>query len=930
MRDGYKILSLEAKDLFGAMNQKGAADPQYRIRNAEGKINLKKFTNALDWSLDSMKLEEVYRRRARNRNFSFSAGRHKYTTNVICVTFRYSYKEFNMAGRNTFIRAGYSFSDCKFTDGACVIGDTLVGIQTNIEVQKPLPKEILGEYFVYKDGCYEQAKNFMTIMDKADLRNYLYENGFKCDGVEYVRYKRSAGSSRVGKCLFVNKMLAADMEKWDKCGLNIQPGQEIDLAAWEAYISLTMSSIIDTVEIPRNSILVIDDYDSVFEDEVVSVEVGGDGMLTSKQKRMKIKNCIWDGESIGDVSLFGRYRNKGMLLLRNQFFKSCVFNCNLQSWFADNNITSVDQLNGFTLADDISQIKLITTPSSIKYAKFGSIETWLRTVGETFGIVKYEKPSKGFHGKLVQAHYQLFNTLHLSYDDVKDLLKDSFDYLSAIKRDPAVLRYEIEYPFDDRNFDENGALKSRNEIVFRLLGVNEEFTKTKLYYDFRDDLLKGKFRGLMQGHILVNGNYSTICGNGLEMLKAAIGTFRGESELGVGNIHSKKFGFGQTILGTRSPHILQGNILLAKNVENENIDKYFNLSSEIVCVNAIGENIQQRLNGCDYDSDTMLLTDNELLIRTAERYYDLFKVPTNFVEAKKIKRRYTNEDKADLDVKTSVNKIGEIVNLSQQLNSLFWDRVNNGEPIEDCMGLYRDTCRLAVLSGIEIDRAKKEYSVNSGDEINALKEKYKITDDGMVVKPMFFKMITTENGYELSDRIRYRYFETAMDYIQKAIKKFKSKEAREYKKSLLPFISIVKKPQNFLRNSHYYHQKDKIVNEVRESRQEIKRLYTDYYLKTKEERKAIQMLVADVRQDCIDAIDAEIKSPSVIYLLLKELDSPETKDVYRYLFDVLFGRPDESFFKMIDQSKGGIEMMQENPDGETVFYGYKFARNRLR
>lgn len=930
MRDAYKILSLEAKDLFGAMNQKGAADPQYRIRNAEGKINLKKFMNALDWSLDSMKLEEVYLRRIRRKDFSFRVGRHAYTTNVICVTFRYNYKEFNMAGHNTFIRCGYSFSECKFTDGACVIDGQLVGIQTNVEVRKPLPQETLGEYFQYRDGCYIQVKDFMTVMDKADLRNYLYENGFKCDGVEYVRYKRSAGSSRVGKCLFVNKALADDMERWDKCGLKVEPGQELDLAAWEAYISLTMSSIIDTLEIPRNSILVIDDYDSVFEDEVVSVEVGDDGMLTSGQKRMKIKNCIWDGESVGDVSLFGKYSGKGMLLLRNQFFKSCVFNCNLQKWFADNNITRVDQLKGFTLADDISQIKLITTPSSIKYAKFGNVETWLRTVGETFGVVKYEKPSKGFHGKLVQAHYQLFNTLHLSYDDVKDLLKDSFDYISAIKRDPAVLRYEIEYPFDDRSFDENGALKSRNEIVFRLLGVNDDFAKTKLYYNFRDDLLKGKFRALMQGHILINGNYSTICGNGLEMLKAAIGTFGGESELGVGHIHSKKFGYGQTILGTRSPHILQGNILLVENVANEEIDKYFNLTKEIVCVNAIGENIQQRLNGCDYDSDTMLLTDNELLIRTAQKYYDLFKVPTNFVEARKIKRRYTSEDKADLDVKTSVNKIGEIVNLSQQLNSMFWDRVNKGDTIENCMELYRDTCRLAVLSGIEIDRAKKEYSVNSGAEINALKEKYRITDDEKTVKPMFFKTITVENGYELNDRIRYRYFETAMDYIQKAIKKYKAKESREYKKSLMPFVSIVRKPSGFLRNSHYYHQKDKIISAVRDSRKEIKELYVDYYQKSKEERKLVQARASEVRQDCIDAIDAEIKSPSVIYLLLKELDNPDTRDVYRYLFDVLFGRPDESFFKMIEQSKESIDVLAEDQEGDTVFYGYRFSRNRLR
>lgn len=56
----------------------------------------------------------------------------------------------------------------------------------------------------------------------------------------------------------------------------------------------------------------------------------------------------------------------------------------------------------------------------------------------------------------------------------------------------------------------------------------------------------------------------------------------------------------------------------------------------------------------------MLITDDELLIDVARRNYDKYKVPTNLTSSIKTKRFYTNEDKADLDVKTSVNKIGEI------------------------------------------------------------------------------------------------------------------------------------------------------------------------------------------------------------------------------------------------------------------------------
>ena len=69
----------------------------------------------------------------------------------------------------------------------------------------------------------------------------------------------------------------------------------------------------------------------------------------------------------------GKYSDKGMILLRNLFFKCCCFNTNLQQWFADHGITEVSQLKGYTKAKRVEDIKIVTTPSSIKYLKFGTI-----------------------------------------------------------------------------------------------------------------------------------------------------------------------------------------------------------------------------------------------------------------------------------------------------------------------------------------------------------------------------------------------------------------------------------------------------------------------------------------------------------------------------------------------------------------------------
>lgn len=589
-------MTAEAKDLYNSNNLKKSNPNGYSIRLRDGTINIKKFINTLDYSLDLIKLREIYEKIYRRHDFSFRVNGKEYSKHVINVKFSYAQKEFNKVSENIYIRNGYQYKDVTLKNHICVEKGKLVAIEVDTEVEEPYNNlSVLENYFVYEDGKYKLIYN-ENILNSAELRKelYIYDNGFVCDGIKYVRWKRSAGSGRVGKCLFINEALYQRMHKWETCNLKIKNGDEIDLAAFEAYISLTSSNIIDTLEIKPENFLVIDDYESVFNDEVVGVEFEN-GHLVAKTKEYEIVNSIFDGQSLIDESLVpDEYKQFGMLLLRNRFFKSASFNTNIQQWFADNGITDTGQLNGFTLAKNLDDIKIITTPSSIKYAKFGKIEDWLKIVEPTFGIVKHEKPTHYFDGRKVSSHYQLINTLQLTEEDVKELLQPSLDYIAKVRNDPDVLRYHINYPYDELQIT---PLNSKNEIVFKLLGMNANFAKTKLYYDFRDDLVRSLIRELKQGHVLINGNYSTLLGNGLEMLQQAIGTFKGESVIGQGNIHCKRFGYDKMILGSRSPHICSGNVLLVKNVANKDIDKYFNLSNEIVYVNAINENIQQRLNG---------------------------------------------------------------------------------------------------------------------------------------------------------------------------------------------------------------------------------------------------------------------------------------------------------------------------------------------
>lgn len=970
------IPSLDGKDIYIS----NSLDPKngYRLKNKTGNLNLSRFINSLDYSLDLIKMRQVHKSlfpvadvKQLETIFSFdekgneydevnSRGK-EYSCQVINVTFKYSNKEFNRVRGSYYIRFGYRIDDLEFED--CIAWDDgeIVGVQTGEKVNNPVDAEELP-YFIFKDGMYRAKDNIKTCNNVADIRSDIYENGFVCEGIKYVRFKRSSGSSRVGKCLFINERLYDTMHEWEMCGIQVDEGQDIDLAALEPYIALTLSSIIDTIEIKPENILVVDDYKSVFHERAIATRLI-DGQLVSKPEDVEISNSIWDGQSLMDRSLFGEYSNKGMLLLRARFFKSCCFNANIQQWFADHGIKKISQLNGYTRANKIEDVKLITTPSSIKYLKFGTLDQWLDTLETTFGVVKYEKKTHFFDGRMVQTHYQLINTLQMTYEEVEQFIKPSLDYARMIKTDPAVLRHQINYQYqspDDTFYTK--AVTSKNDIIYRLLGMNDRFAKTKMYRNFCNDLIKSFIKNLRCGHVLVRGNYSTLCGNPIEMLKMAIGQFDGKSIIERNTVHCEMFENGKELLGSRSPHVTIGNILVTKNIIRPEIARYMNPTNEIVYVNSIQENLLERLSGADFDSDTMMLTDNEILVTAAKRNYDNFPVPTKLVESAKRKRKYTNREKADLDIKTSVNKIGEIINLSQELNSILWDRINKGASIEDVMELYCDISQLDVMSNLEIDSAKRENPANNTRELQLLKKKYDVRDKkNRHIRPLFFKYIDGYKGYrddyhvyvEQDDefqklfktdkykdaqtikkesanniviergRMSYQKHETSMDYLQKCINRFyvpRDKEANHGLSYMLVPISATK-------GEYQKEVEQQIIDIAREAKKEINSIWES----TSANKKTKRELAYEVQEKCSAALQEVQVNEKTMRRLLGKLED-EYSDVARFLFFSLLeqvrGFMLSGFHQIIQKSVSPVSILREDIDGDIQIYDFRYLKTQ--
>lgn len=731
-------------------------------------------------------------------------------------------------------------------DDDCIYRDSnnkVIGFIGKKVVNNPLKNaDELG--ITFKNKQYKPK----LIASKKDLRKKFYQEGFvaayfdgekEIETIKYVRYKRSAAMAKKGDCLFIREDFYDYMMKWTKLYDEKQleridpendPRITNQLTSWEAYIALSLSDLDDTIDIPLHNILFVRDLDSNFTEECIVVKKV-DGKLKADKERVDIKNTIWDGEGLLDESMFtGKYRDKSMLLLRNRFFKSCVFKTRLQQWFKDNRIENVDQLNGYTLATRIEDVKLVVTESSVKLLKFADKEEeilirkksqmiaeneyfakhagstyafitsdpktgksptteeevkkyiqgyWAAYGDSRFGVVKYDKKTKFFDGKMVRTNYQLLNTLPLSYDDVKNLYSDAIEYYNNVADHVSCLSYHTGILSNNLDYYDDDEAENFNTYKFDLLkemlSISDSIRNTKLFSKYRSDALKALRENMGDSKILVEGTYATLFSNGYELLqyiidKGIYGTrdFRNQP-LKNGQIMCKHFKNDEKLLCERNPNITMGNLYSVTNKISNEINKYFDLSDEIVCVNSIEENLMQRLNGADFDSDTMLITNNKILVDALNKTYTRFPVPYNGLDSMEVEKKPLWE----IDEDICNNQIGNIVNLSQELNSRYWDIYNYSDIDPRLEELYKQICKLAIMSNVEIDKAKRNYNVDIDKEMSSIKAYIKSNFNEQGTKPAFM-----DGKFNLR-KANILYFKTPCDFVRKHLQaELKEKDNR--------------------------------------------------------------------------------------------------------------------------------------------------------
>lgn len=324
----------------------------------------------------------------------------------------------------------------------------------------------------------------------------------------------------------------------------------------------------------------------------------------------------------------------------------------------------------------------------------------------------------------------------------------------------------------------------------------------------------------------------------------------------------------------------------------------------------------------------MLLTDNEVMIRCASRYYNIFKVPTMVMDSKKRKRKYTNADKASLDIFCDSDNIGVIVNLSQEINTIMWDKINRNGDWMGAIKAYYDNCLLSILSMIAIDSAKKEYALDCMEELRLVRARYDERDaDGKAIRPYFFAHVAKKKGYYDPKKKNYKRQMAPMDYVQDIVNAHKN-SGNKYRhrsggRGLCTIGEIIERKES-VSNARFGYV-ELVLAMVRDMDNKTRMMYqaNDSIASGEEKRR----LASEYFNRCVNGVRNMNLNNATMQELLIAMDRPENASIKRKLWSILFGSLGREFSSLLIAAKEPVSTIEEcaaGEDGDVDVYWLKF------
>lgn len=564
--------------------------------------------------------------------------------------------------------------------------------------------------------------NYKTYNKKGDV--------IKEEVIHYKMLYRTPGKAKKGSCMFINEELYDIARNFLYMGIQL-PENNSPIVEMGAYSSLITSTIVGKIVIRPEEILVLKDVDSFFKTKVISVETDENRHCRAVPvDEYMVKNTLFDGQALIDSSIFPVWAD-GYILLRHHLNKEAAFKSHIQKfmkdYFGDKYETAKvkDMFGNELYAKDI---KFITTDNAMKWLKFDiSYDYWCDKVRENgcqFGIVKTAHQSK--LGDVQRMSYQMINALDM--DIMPRVVKRSLDYIDQLKTNDQVF---LDYLRNNSNFSND------YEVLVALVEHNPAFVRCDYFRDRKRKIIEAYVLNFKTGKIIQNADNLVIIGSPYAMLLHSVGenplsddTFSVEKD--TIQCFTTRFEDGEYLAEFRNPFNSKNNLGYLHNVYHPKLFKYFDFGKQIIAVNMIGTDFQDRNNGSDQDSDSLYVTNQPDIAEYAKHCYQNYPTIVNNIPKEKNTYNYSLENYAEIDNNLAAAQlaIGESSNLAQVCLTYTYN-------FDDQK--YQDyVCILSVLAQVAIDNAKRRFDIDLSEEIKRIKDDMDIKTNGY---PAFWSLI---------------------------------------------------------------------------------------------------------------------------------------------------------------------------------------------
>jgi hypothetical protein len=261
------------------------------------------------------------------------------------------------------------------------------------------------------------------------------------------------------------------------------------------------------------------------------------------------------------------------------------------------------------------------------------------------------------------------------------------------------------------------------------------------------------------------------------------------------------------------------------------------------------------------------------------------------------------------------------------MNSLFWTKFHRGE---NCTNLYREICKLAVLSGTEIDKAKRDYGIDASDVLEGVKEQINIGKQ----RPSFMKVVRkkelTEKDIQKLRKSGVLYsddFDTAMQTLQYVVSKLSEQETKSYKEKKRVGISTLLCGLEDKKLTNEYDYKNEIISKALLENPALELWRKDATFQTDQtEKKFCWDKCNEIEQRVLEFVKKKMKNEYVLNLLIKELDDPSSsvQSVKSLLLSCICSANHSLLDQvMITGQRNSRSVISMDDDGDIEIFGIK-------